>query len=278
MNVLLLSMPDSFEHMPPIVVRMPNGALVVAGRQHRSASPGFDCRSRPGAVAGHPHHRASDARAPARRRRVVGDDVSARNRVQDRAARSAAFDRRRELSQEGTIQASRRRRTSRVPKSIFSSAGKVSTRCASCFARSRPADRLQPIAGPVVLGRRAGWFTGRSERFPTSSRNPLRLPNRAARVLDGYTLMGRQVDVVETSRGCTYDCSFCSIIEMRGRNFHVYPIERVHRRHRGRAKRAAHGRSFWSTTTLRSTCIGSNRCARRSSMPGSTTSSISFRP
>ena len=27
LNVLLLSMPDSFEHMPPIVVRMPNGAL-----------------------------------------------------------------------------------------------------------------------------------------------------------------------------------------------------------------------------------------------------------
>jgi radical SAM superfamily enzyme YgiQ (UPF0313 family) len=27
MNVLLLSMPDSFEHMPEIVVRMPNGAL-----------------------------------------------------------------------------------------------------------------------------------------------------------------------------------------------------------------------------------------------------------
>src|SRR5439155_8201336 len=54
-----------------------------------------------------------------------------------------------------------------------------------------------------------------------------RLPNRAARVLDGYTLLGRQVDVVETSRGCTFDCSFCSIIEMRGRNFHPYPIERV---------------------------------------------------
>src|SRR3954463_178514 len=26
-NILLLSMPDSFEHMPPIAVRMPNGAL-----------------------------------------------------------------------------------------------------------------------------------------------------------------------------------------------------------------------------------------------------------
>ena len=27
MNVLLFSMPDSFEHMPSVVVRMPNGAL-----------------------------------------------------------------------------------------------------------------------------------------------------------------------------------------------------------------------------------------------------------
>ena len=33
--------------------------------------------------------------------------------------------------------------------------------------------------------------------------------------------------IVETSRGCTYDCSFCSIIEMRGRNFHAWPVERV---------------------------------------------------
>jgi anaerobic magnesium-protoporphyrin IX monomethyl ester cyclase len=46
-------------------------------------------------------------------------------------------------------------------------------------------------------------------------------------VLKGYTLMGRQVDVIETSRGCTFDCSFCSIIEMRGRNFHTYSFERV---------------------------------------------------
>ena len=53
------------------------------------------------------------------------------------------------------------------------------------------------------------------------------LPDRAARVLSGYTMMGRPIDVVETSRGCTFDCSFCSIIEMRGRNFHRFPIERV---------------------------------------------------
>src|SRR5262249_60749039 len=55
----------------------------------------------------------------------------------------------------------------------------------------------------------------------------IRLPNRKARVLRGYTLLGKRVDVVETSRGCTFDCSFCSIIEMRGRNFHTYSFDRV---------------------------------------------------
>jgi anaerobic magnesium-protoporphyrin IX monomethyl ester cyclase len=41
MNVLLLSMPDSFEHMPAVAIRMPNGALAsLAGnidRHHRVA-------------------------------------------------------------------------------------------------------------------------------------------------------------------------------------------------------------------------------------------------
>src|SRR4029078_1149267 len=55
----------------------------------------------------------------------------------------------------------------------------------------------------------------------------IRVPNRAARVLSGYTMMGRPIDVIETSRGCTFDCSFCSIIEMRGRNFHRFAIESV---------------------------------------------------
>jgi len=46
-------------------------------------------------------------------------------------------------------------------------------------------------------------------------------------VLSGYTLLGKPIDVVETSRGCTFDCSFCSIIAMRGRNFHRRGFERV---------------------------------------------------
>ena len=40
-------------------------------------------------------------------------------------------------------------------------------------------------------------------------------------------MLGRPIDVIETSRGCTFDCSFCSIIAMRGRNFHTYDFGRV---------------------------------------------------
>ncbi len=82
--------------------------------------------------------------------------------------------------------------------------------------------------------RRACWFRdgppftqGPPRPVAAIADDVLGLPNRAARVLSGYTMLGRQVDVVETSRGCTFDCSFCSIIEMRGRNFHRFPIERV---------------------------------------------------
>ena len=38
MNILLLSMPDSFEHMSPVTVRMPTGALSLAGRD--ASEPG----------------------------------------------------------------------------------------------------------------------------------------------------------------------------------------------------------------------------------------------
>src|SRR4029078_5781285 len=55
----------------------------------------------------------------------------------------------------------------------------------------------------------------------------IRPPNRHARLLRDYTMMGKVVDVIETSRGCTFDCSFCSIIEMRGRNFQLFSTDRV---------------------------------------------------
>ncbi len=57
-------------------------------------------------------------------------------------------------------------------------------------------------------------------------------------MLRGYTFLGKPVDVIETSRGCTFDCSFCSIIEMRGRNFHKL---RDPAGDRGHQRRLRHG-------------------------------------
>src|SRR5262249_4370237 len=74
---------------------------------------------------------------------------------------------------------------------------------------------------------RGQWRENPSRPVHSLDGDEIRLPNRGARVLDGYTMVGRKIDVIETSRGCTFDCSFCSIIEMRGRNFHTYSFERV---------------------------------------------------
>jgi radical SAM superfamily enzyme YgiQ (UPF0313 family) len=77
-------------------------------------------------------------------------------------------------------------------------------------------------------GRSGDRFSHNPDRGVTGLESgEINLPNRGARVLDGYTMLGRTIDVIETSRGCTFDCSFCSIIEMRGRNFFTYAFDRV---------------------------------------------------
>jgi anaerobic magnesium-protoporphyrin IX monomethyl ester cyclase len=43
----------------------------------------------------------------------------------------------------------------------------------------------------------------------------------------GYHIMNRSVEVMETSRGCTRSCNFCSIRHMYGRSFRPFPTERV---------------------------------------------------
>jgi hypothetical protein len=79
----------------------------------------------------------------------------------------------------------------------------------------------------LIISSVAGWICNADRPVHSLGDGEIRLPNRSARVLKGYHMLGRPVDVVETSRGCTFDCSFCSIIEMRGRNFHTYTFERV---------------------------------------------------
>ena len=47
------------------------------------------------------------------------------------------------------------------------------------------------------------------------------------RLTGGYHFMYSRIEVMETSRGCTRSCNFCSINHMYGRSYRTYPIERI---------------------------------------------------
>jgi anaerobic magnesium-protoporphyrin IX monomethyl ester cyclase len=56
----------------------------------------------------------------------------------------------------------------------------------------------------------------------------LKLPVRDERRLTrGYHNLYSKIEVLETSRGCTRGCNFCSMKHMYGRSFRTYPIQRV---------------------------------------------------
>ena len=58
--------------------------------------------------------------------------------------------------------------------------------------------------------------------------NDINLPDRTSRILKkGFNIMGLQSDAIETSRGCVYNCNFCSIKKMYGNNYRKYNTERV---------------------------------------------------
>jgi anaerobic magnesium-protoporphyrin IX monomethyl ester cyclase len=225
MNVLLLSMPDSFEHMPPVAIRMPNGALA-------SLAGNVD-----------PHHHVA-----------VADLILVQSSVRTTVERMV-----RDLApdvvglsvmtfQRGTALKIARLVRALRPSTRVVVGGYDPSLDVDAYTQSPDIDFIVRGEGEHTLcellralenKRDASGIAGLSYRTPDGfqhnrdravaplASSALRLPNRAARVLRGYTLLGRHVDVVETSRGCTYDCSFCSIIEMRGRNFHPYSIDRV---------------------------------------------------
>jgi anaerobic magnesium-protoporphyrin IX monomethyl ester cyclase len=55
----------------------------------------------------------------------------------------------------------------------------------------------------------------------------IRIPARQKRLAKGFHMYFRRADVIETSRGCLHLCNFCSIREMYGRSFRLFPLDRV---------------------------------------------------
>ena len=83
------------------------------------------------------------------------------------------------------------------------------------------------------LGKVQGLSYKPSEGFchnpprPLEDLTKIRIPARDKRILKGFHMYFRKADVIETSRGCLHLCNFCSIKEMYGRSFRVFPLERV---------------------------------------------------
>ena len=86
-------------------------------------------------------------------------------------------------------------------------------------------DRVEDISG--LSFKQDGMFVHNppSELVDLSR---LRLPIRDRRRLTtGYHIMNFKAEVMETSRGCTRTCNFCSIRHMYGRSYRTYPIQSV---------------------------------------------------
>ncbi|GAB4331632.1 MAG: radical SAM protein [Promethearchaeota archaeon] len=63
---------------------------------------------------------------------------------------------------------------------------------------------------------------------PVADLSTILPPDRSARLVKrGYHAIGKPADVVETSRGCTNACKFCSITAMYGRGIRFYDLDRV---------------------------------------------------
>jgi anaerobic magnesium-protoporphyrin IX monomethyl ester cyclase len=86
-------------------------------------------------------------------------------------------------------------------------------------------DRLEDI--PSLSYKRNGAFV-HNPRGELLDLSRLKLPIRDKRRLTwGYHIMNSKVEVMETSRGCTRGCTYCSMKHMYGRSFRTFPIERV---------------------------------------------------
>ena len=226
MNILLFSMPDSFEHMPTVAVRMPNGALT-------SLAGNVDS-----------HHQVA-----------VADLILVQNRVRETVERLVrqynpdvvglsvmTFQRKTALKVVALVRALQpgvRIVVGGYDPSLAPQAYTGQNDGVDFIVRGegeltfrelvRALEAQQDFSKILGLTYRTpeGWQENLPRPVHSLDGEDIRLPRRDARVLGGYTMMGRQIDVVETSRGCTFDCGFCSIIEMRGRNFHTYSFDRV---------------------------------------------------
>ncbi|HEY7159757.1 MAG TPA: cobalamin-dependent protein, partial [Acidobacteriota bacterium] len=82
------------------------------------------------------------------------------------------------------------------------------------------------------------------DNAPLLELDQLPLPRRDIRVLNRFHYLKRSFDLAETTRGCTFPCTFCSITRMYGKSFREFPIERIIDDLKQIKKRGTHGVFF----------------------------------
>lgn len=89
-------------------------------------------------------------------------------------------------------------------------------------------DGQDSLASIPSLSFKEGDCFVHNERATLCDLSSLKLPIRDHRRLTwGYHFMFKKIEIVETSRGCTRNCNFCSIQHMYGRSYRTYPVERI---------------------------------------------------
>lgn len=79
---------------------------------------------------------------------------------------------------------------------------------------------------PGLSYRQNGSFVHNPPR-PLEDLHKIKIPDRSKRIWRGYHYYSFTLEVIESSRGCTMPCNFCSMDKMYGKNFRAYDIERV---------------------------------------------------
>ncbi|HEY9072844.1 MAG TPA: radical SAM protein, partial [Desulfobaccales bacterium] len=88
----------------------------------------------------------------------------------------------------------------------------------------KPAPDLSAILG---LSYRQGQEWVHNPNRPLLDLDTLSLPQRQARLANGFYFLDMPMDVAETSRGCPNNCKFCSITQMYGHTFRRFSVERI---------------------------------------------------
>lgn len=88
-------------------------------------------------------------------------------------------------------------------------------------------DKKGEVTGIKGLSYKVNGLFQHNEERPLEDLENIKLPNRKVRIWQNYTFNGKKLDMVESSRGCTMTCKFCSINRMYGRSFRKYKIERI---------------------------------------------------